>query len=263
MEVTTYLHGGERGDELALRLISELLAALSPGGRALVLFDTPLDGERLRDSVKSVVARGHPSSQLMLVAPGHDADTASLGYAAVQHPELDAEYGAAVARYRHHLASLSIDRLQHALLLLWRLDDDQPQLSASLQVPGLSGWNAEALDRLQRAAQLAAQPEEALLQRSISIDPDCRLIDERPIGDGGESRVVARFGGHRFADRELSDAVLVLIDAVRQGGRLNEVIQRFATAASATRADVQGRVLDFVRESLVSGLLIPRRAEHP
>jgi 2-polyprenyl-3-methyl-5-hydroxy-6-metoxy-1,4-benzoquinol methylase len=259
METTTYLHGGERGDELAFRLVSELPGALSLGARALVLFDTPLAGERLRDSVKSAVANGHPSSQLALVAPGHHADGASLGYAAVQHPELDVEYGAAVARYRQHLASLSIERVQHVLLSLWRLRNDEPELSASLEVPGLAAWDAEALGRLQQAAELAAVPDGTLVQRSVSIAPDCLLIEERPVGKAEGGRVVVRFAGHRFADRELSDAALVLIDSIQQGGRLDEVIQRFATAASALGADVQSRVLDFVRESLVSGLLVPRQ----
>jgi hypothetical protein len=60
-------------------------------------------------------------------------------------------------------------------------------------------------------------------------------------------------------DRELGDAALVLIDSIQQGRRLDEVIQRFATVASASPPDVQGRVLDFVRESLVGGLLVPRQ----
>ena len=64
-----------------------------------------------------------------------------------------------------------------------------------------------------------------------------------------------------MADRALSDAALVVIDSIRQGGRLDEAIQRFAAAASADPAEVESRVLKFIREPLVSGILVPTPAE--
>jgi hypothetical protein len=106
-------------------------------------------------------------------------------------------------------------------------------------------------------------PNEALLQERITIALDCHLINESPLGKLEGGRVVARFAGHRFADRELSQAALVLIDSIQQGGGLDEVIRRFAIAASATATDVQASVLSFVRESLVGGLLVPAGIDQP
>ena len=263
VDATTYLHGGQRGDELAFRLVSELPGVLHPQGRALVLFDTPLDGAQLRESLPSPRAPEPPCDHLLLVSPGHDADMASIGYAAVQCPDLDSSYSVAVARYRGHLASLSIERLSHVALVMWPTARARPRLSISLRVPTLLPWSAARLDRLVEAAQLATQPVETLLQCSVSLATDCRIIEERPLGDPGAGRVIVRFLDRHFADRELTDTGLVLVDAVRREQPLFESVKRFASAVSQTPEAVQDQVLEFVRQSLVSGLLAPSTTEPP
>ncbi|MBZ0115507.1 MAG: methyltransferase, partial [Sandaracinaceae bacterium] len=57
VEALTFLHGGDNGDELTMRIFAELAPSLAPGGRALVLFQAPVRADHpLLERVSSITA---------------------------------------------------------------------------------------------------------------------------------------------------------------------------------------------------------------
>lgn len=252
IEATTYLHGGAMGDELAMRLLGELPGVMADGGLALVLFDSPV---REASPLWQRVAEAHDEGEMQAIlfaAHGNSPNIQAIGYAASSHPALDERYATAALQYRDHLAAHGIDRTDHVLLTLRRVPGE-PSMSVTIELPRLDQLDAQLIAQTWAAVGVASLPEAELLQRTIGLPEGTWLIHEE--GDG-EQRLKIRLPPGRGDEEVLSDAAALLVDLVRQPSPLALVVQRYAEACGATPADVQSNVIDFVRQSLVSGRLV-------
>lgn len=255
-EATTYLHGGRLGDELALRILGEAPAALAPGGRALVLFDAPvLEGASMEQRLREAIGdRG--VGAFAVVAPGLRAEMQAIAYSSVRHPALDAAYAESVETYLAHLDAIGSERGLHVVVELHRPPDGAPVPTVIVEVPSLLRWDAAAFEGLEAGVGRAISSDQDLLSSAIAVAPGAWLAQETALGGGGH-RIKLRFDRGRAAETDLSDAAAVLVEAVLGGGTVTDVVARFAQRAGARPEVVRPQVLRFIREGLVSGLLVP------
>ena len=121
----------------------------------------------------------------------------------------------------------------------------------------LTRWDAEALTELEQAVFLAARPDDQLLECRVALSPHAWLVRETDLGTGSEQLRI-RFEGGRAQTQELSEASLVLVDSLLRADTVRDALESFAAAAEAEPAEVQPQVVQFVRQSLVAGLLVPK-----
>ncbi len=251
---TTYLHGGLRGDELTHRMLGQIPPLLGERGRALVLFDTADDAE-LMGRVSASLGRA-PLRVLAVAATGLDAEQQALGYAAATHAQLGPEYAAAAIAYREHLRELGIVRTRHVLLAIERVGDGGPCFAARVEPRGSKPCDAAELAELRSALDAAARPDAELLRLPIRPSPHAWLVHEQPLAADAEPRVRVQFEGGRARDRELSPAAAALLEILAETETLADAVVGYAQACDASPDEVAGAVARFVRESLVSGLLV-------
>ncbi|HKO53994.1 MAG TPA: methyltransferase [Polyangiaceae bacterium] len=110
-EAVTFLHGGARGDELMLRILSELLAHLAPGGRAVFLADLPrYDDVAPAERIRAALGEG-TFDLLLLASPPKELGEYVAYYAANRYPDLGEEYGRAVHAHLDHLTRVGVTEL--------------------------------------------------------------------------------------------------------------------------------------------------------
>lgn len=252
VETTTYLHGGAMGDELTLRLVAELPHVLDARGQARILFDSPVRADaplwrRLQD------AHGDDAiSQLVFATPGNPPELQAIGYAASSHPSLGPEYAEAVLRYRAHLHARGIERSEHALVVLRQ---GAPGLSVTIERASLFGIDHALVEQTWRAIATASLPTARLLATVVGLPDDAWLVQEQAV-DGSEMRLALRLPAGRGGTEALSDAAAILVDQLREPGTVAELVERYAGACELEAAEVRSGVIDFVRQSLVSGRLV-------
>ena len=253
---TTYLHGGDRGDELAWSIIEALPEALAEGGRAVVLFDAaPAGGEHPLAVLRSRIGRTGLQATAV-VAPGLSADAQAVGYASTAHGELDGAYAEAAAAYRAHLSNLGIETMRHVLLEIRRVGEGQPSFVAGVDTPRSRVYSAEELEALRRGIELASSPEVSKLR--VQASPHAWLGQEQHLCGAEAPRHRLRFEGGRATDQELSEAAAALVAMFADEVEVAEVVRRYAELCEAAPSEVEGAVLQFVRESLVNGRLVPK-----
>jgi SAM-dependent methyltransferase len=254
---TVYLHGGARGDELALRFAAAFPAALAPGGRAALLYDAPAGGPRLHEALRA--AMGDAAADLVvLAAPGPSADLEAVAYAALAHRSLGGAYADAVGRLRSHLEALGAASFTRALAILRASDRPGGRLTVELPVPSLSGLGTAAVDRYLAALDLASAPDAALLRARVRPAPEARLREERTPGAREAAVISVRFEpGYLGAERQVSEGGAFLLEALCGATSIEHAVAGFARAADAADAKARRTVLDFVREGLSRGMLVP------
>ena len=117
---------------------------------------------------------------------------------------------------------------------------------------------AAELGELHAALDAAARPDAELLRASVRPNHLAWLVHERALASSEDDRVRVHFEGGRARDRELSPAAAALVEILAQTDTLPEAIAHYAEACEASPDEVAGGVLRFVRDSLVSGLLVLR-----
>lgn len=256
---TTYLHGGSRGDELALRLLAELPEILVPGGRALVLMDTaPPDGTVI-DRVRT--ALGDTSVQLTVVdAPGHTADNLALGYAAAADSTLGDAYADAARRYAAHLDSLAIEQTRHALVVIRRPATDDPSWAVSVEPRGRSPYDAGELEHLDAALAIATLAPQDLRTQRLQPPRGAQLVETRPLDDAAASELRWVCPRARAPDQTVTTAAAGLLELASQTDTVADLVDAYAELCSDETAQVEAAVFDFLRKALVSGLLEPEGA---
>ncbi len=255
---TTYLHGGRKGDEIALRLLEELDGVLAPTGRALLLYDAPklpkqTIEERLRGALGDIGAR-----TLVVTAPGHNADLQAIAYSSLRAPLLDEDYCEAVFGVKDHLAELGAEEGLHLLVDVQRTRQGESSLLAVDEVPSLAGWDADGLSAARAGLELALRDDKSLLASSVGLASDAWLVHERALGGSGREKMSIRFESGRNEEFELSDAASVLVDIALRAAKVETIVHEFAKVATTRPDDVREQVLGFLRQSLVSGLLVPQ-----
>jgi SAM-dependent methyltransferase len=256
----TYLHGGARGDALALRALAGAPNVLAEGGRALFLFDAPvIRNKPLHVRVRE--ALGHaPVDLLLLTAPGPSPDLQAVAYASLEVPDFGRTYEEVAVRYRRHVDALGVAEFTRAVALLRAVPARRgPGFTASLPVPSLERMSAPVLESALDGLDLACQDDQALLGSSVHLPPQTRWIEERATADldAPPTRSVRFPPGWLCGARELSDASAALLATLSKTPKVSAGLEAYATLCAASPNDVRRQVLDFVRESLGRGLLVP------
>ncbi len=252
-DATTYLHGGARGDELALRLLGALDGLLAADGRAVVLFDTPTDrgpalGERIRGALGAVRL-----DSFVLAATGLSPDQASVGYAAAADATLGSRYHDLATRYRDHFDRQAITGLSHILLVVVRASG-APR-SVVLHPRTLRGYDAEGIAQLQRDVATAARDDEALWRSRLFAAPGALLVQEQSLTGPDEVRTRVAFTRGRGIEQELSDTAGLLLTCLRDEPLVSAAAQSYAEQLELGTQAVAAEVLSFVRNALIGGLL--------
>ena len=254
----TFLHGGAYGDELALRLIGELPAVMAPGGHGYVLFDSPVRAEPLHDRARSMT--GETGIDIaVLSAVGMPPDLQALGYGVLADPTFGEKYQETVLAYREHYEGLGVTKITHALVVL-RARERPAELGWTIEiaVPDLPR-TSEELASFIGGVDLATLEDDALVKARLR--PRDRLLivlDRKPGAKKDEVRRSVRFAGSSIAsDRELSEAAIVILDLLARDPSVDGTIKTFAKAMEKSIEDVRPLVIDFVRECLARGLLVP------
>lgn len=248
-----YLYGGAYGDELALTLIARCPAHLTPGGRALVLLDTPVRPDApLHARVRA--ALGDAAVDLAVFTTiGMSPDMMSVGYTARSLVDLDA-YAAAVSRHRAHLRALGVTEFTHAVVALL---PPGGRFTITLPVRSLGALDAACLDRWADAIDLASGDEGALRAATLRAAPGLVFSEERATPDRSvEPTWRVRSERGVATSRELSEASWALLEAVTTQGTVDDAVAAYAGLCEASPAEVRPQVLGFVREQLAKGLLI-------
>lgn len=250
---TTYLHGGERGDELTMRLLAELPAVLADGGRALVLFDTLDDPQTATRRIAQALGSA-PLRVIVVATPGLSADRLAVGYAAIAHPELDAGYAAAACSYFGHLRALKATRAHHMLVDVRRDSTAERAFAVTVARRALAGFDAAALLRTEAAIDLATDSDAALLDARLRVAPGA-WIEQAQSLERDDTKLRVKWDDPGRDTQELSDAAAVVVHTLREGGSGRDVLTAYAEASQARPAEVQDAVLDFLRSALASGLI--------
>ena len=253
----TRQHGGSRGDELALRLLSELPAALEPGGRALVLMDTaPTSEQTALDRVRAAL----PSEPLQLTVidgPGHTSHELALDSAAATDRRLGPGYADAARHYAEHLASLGITRTRHILVVLRRPHPGDASWAVSVEPRDGRPYDAAALRRLDTALAVATLATPALRARRVTPPDGARLLEVHPLDDSAPAEFRFTCPGGRAPDQSVSEAAARLLDLAAKTDTIAALIEGYASLCSSSVEGVESAVVDFLRRALVSGMLEP------
>lgn len=260
-ERTTYLHGGEWGDELALRLAGEIAGGLAPGGRALLFFDSPArPGPALHARLREALG-GRSVDLLVLVAKALSPDFQAAGYACVENPDLGPDYDEAARRYRDHFEAMGIGEVRHALVAIVRSAGAAPpggRFTFSVPVRRVSGLSAGAFERFLGAVEAAAGEEGALRRARVRFAPGARIAIERegPAPDAVTTLSVRFADGAIGNDTEISERTYALLEALHAAPSVLEAVPAYAEALGAAPDEVLPEVLRFAREGLARGILV-------
>ena len=97
------MHGGTRGDDLALRLTADVHTVMQPGSRALLRFDMPLaEGETAAGRVRTRASK--ELSVAVFEQPGGSFHFQAVAYGALHDPTLGPEFVERSRAYVSHFA---------------------------------------------------------------------------------------------------------------------------------------------------------------
>ena len=250
----TFMHGGARGDEIAMRLLESLPGSLATAAIGIVLFDSPVVADRpLHDRVRDAVGE----STLDVAAfngPGLPPDMQAIGYAALHDPTFGETYATTALRYRDHLERLDIEKVSHALVVL-RSRPSRSAWTIGIPVRGLPEW--DDIGPFMSGLDLIVLEDDAILASRVRPGPATLLVRERRPGAPTERRSVRLDRPGLASERELSEAGAVIFDLLAKDPSVSSAVDRFATAMGQSVDDVRPLVLTFVKENLARGLLVP------
>ncbi len=259
-EAVTYVHGGPRGDAIVGRLVSVLSEALAPGGWAAVRFDAAVGpDEQIHDRVRGWLD-GAPLDLALLTTRAPSPDAIALGYAALEDPTLGAAYAESARRYREHIDLWGITEFHQALALLRAGRDGNPGGRFGIQLPvrTLAGIGPAAIEVLFASLDLATADSGALLRAAVRPSPGARFVEVRSAPGAVDPALTVRFApGAIGVEGELNPATLRLLELLGGAGSVAEALERHrADPASGAGGDREA-ALDFVRQGLAEGLLVP------
>jgi SAM-dependent methyltransferase len=195
--LSTFVHGGARGDELALRLLGEAPSLLRSAGRALVLADWPLvAGDALDVRVRTAIGDAHVDVLVMQSPPKNLDDYCAL-HAAMEHPQLGEGFTRAAIAQRDHLERLGVRGIAMAFVVVEPATHGVGWTSF-LAVRHVSDApiSAEAIDRLVVARQLAYGSGDAMAAARLRLPQGAALI-EQPLPNGAPPAVIIQLPAGR------------------------------------------------------------------
>ncbi len=252
---TAYVHGGPRGDELALRVLGGLAGSLAPGGCALLRFDAPGSQEDVVGRVRDVVPETFDLGVFGFTTVG--PDLIALGYAVLADPTLGDRYKDEVAQYQRHMADLGLDHFTGTMTVVQRPAEERPGITLSAAGRAVPLWPYVTV-RL-AAERLAAAPDTAILSARLSPLPDAQLSAELALDQPGvrPSYSVRYPGGAVSADLEVNEAGAALLQLFAGGRGTAAAVGAYAEGTGKTLDEAAPDVIAFARDALRRGLLVP------
>jgi SAM-dependent methyltransferase len=178
---SVFAHAGERGDEIALRVLAGAAMHLTAGGRAVVLADWPLfDGDLLDARARAAVG-GAAVDMLIVQSPGKNLDEYCTSLAAAEHPELGTAFAAAACAQRDHFERAGLRGISQGFVVLEGTETatKTPRSTLVSVRHGLDApITAEVIDRLWTAHALASGESRAVLDACLRLPAGTRLIDQ-------------------------------------------------------------------------------------
>ncbi len=254
----TYLHGGARGDELALRILSGLSGRLRPGGRAVLLVEWPDVGE---EGIESRIRRalGAPDlSVMVLVGTEIDLDEHCAWYALGEHPGDLAAYERKASLRREHLERMGIRALRLAFNVIWR-GPVAPGWTSSVEARPLTKVRVTSarIGRLLAARDLVAGGREALLRASLGVPEGATFCEERgaPDADAPATIRVDLPDEALVPPIVLNPEAAALVSRVHRAASVREAADGFAADFGATAEESLAKIVPAVEQALLYGLL--------
>jgi len=168
----TYMFGGTRGDELAVRLLRELPPLLAEHGRAVVVMEWP----RFDDQPVTALARAaldRPDlSVLSLEVRDASADEIAASYASAEHPTLDESYAASARRFREHLARLGVRAVTQTLIVV---GDGGFTARVPLSSPRITHLSGARIEARVAAERLLVGDRRAFLRARLRLAPGIQI----------------------------------------------------------------------------------------
>ena len=254
----TFLHGGPRGDAIVLRMFEGLAGVLAEEGEALVLCDVATGGKETIGTWLRERVRAGDLHLLALHLSGLDAEMHALLYTQLGSLDTGPGYVREVLAQRAHLAELGIERFQHTLFVARRPGPARREAwRTSMGVREITAITPDVRARLWRAIRSAGESDVELLRRRVCVAPDAQWMSLRRAPEGEQSEHRVRFGpGWPALEQSVTDEGVVLASLLERSARVEDAIAGYAEMCDARPDEVRKPLLDYIRRSLLSGMLV-------
>jgi len=261
---TTFLHGGPRGDTIFLRIVSGLEGVLSPEGEALVLSDIGLGKQESIGDYLKTHAEDVRVHLLALHVQGLDAENHAVVYSTLWAGDPGPAHVREILEQRAHLAALGIESFRQVLLIARRPGPARREAwRSAMPVRDVAGASPQVRERLWTAIRSAGDAETSLLRRCIRVAPDAQWMSLRRAPEGEQSEHRVRFGaGWPALEQIVTDEGLALASLLERSPHVEDAIAGYAEMCDATPDEVRKPLLDYIRRSLLSGMLVAEENGH-
>ncbi len=258
----TFLFGGTDGDELPQRLLRESANVLAPGGRALVLLQSPARDELPLANRMRAALGGTPVDLLTVGAKAPPLAAQASVFASFEDAALGAAYSAAVHRYLDHFSARGIRRFEGALVVLGRRSDAQQdppgqpprRYTIGIQVAHTE-YDTSTLERYLRGLDLLSLAPEDLERACLRVSPYASVLDDAEAAPVAGDRRLIRIGAPGIgADWRAGPGQLALLQAVEEAPSVGAAVTGLA-ATPGLAAGSRESLLATAREALIHGVL--------
>ena len=247
-EAVTFLHGGARGDEMLIRILSELPARLAPAGRAVFLVDLPrYDAVSPTERIRTALGAG-AFDLLLFASPPKNLGECVAHYAAGRHPDLGAGYERALHAHLAHLARLGVTELR-ATLFVVRATERTPWTHA-IQTQGLGKPTGAQIERLIAAQDLLAGDPASLQAASLVVPAGTRFTRD----EAGQVRI-EHDASRLIGSSTCSQGGVELLTVVHESPSVADALATLAKRMRLDNAAGRAQILQGVRAALSEGLL--------
>jgi SAM-dependent methyltransferase len=245
----TWLHGGERGDELPRRLLSGLLPHLRESGRAVIMVEWPeVDGDPLEQRVVDALGAGAEAARVLLVlAERTRVDEHCTAYAFGLRREPTADFGPTAMLWRDHFERLGVHALQLTLNVVERA---QPAWRSSIEVRPLGAGQLASghVDRFVASRSLLFAGHEAILASTLRVPEGVSFLE---VGSG---RVRVTFPDV-LEPIEITKAAAALVASVHEAPTVRDAVDALAPSLGGALPEAREKALDGVRKAVSFGVL--------
>jgi len=244
-------------DELALRVLAGLDGILRPGGWALLRFDAPGTQQEVVERVRKAVTAELDVGVFGFTTVG--PDLVALGYAGLADPTLGSRYRDQVSRYHRHMVDAGLDHFTGTMTAVHRPLEGGRAPAVTLSAAGQAVPRWPYIVARLTAVRLAAAADSNLLTARPSPPPGSRLAAELGLDEAGlgPAFVVRHPAGSVAEDLELNEAGAALLQLFAGGRRTAAVVNAYATATAKDPEEAATDVIEFARDALRRGLLLP------